>query len=79
MDAVFTLQLLHTSDMDSTTGALTNVETFSAPGTEQDALSEYLAHFHSENPFDQPKTSPLEDRRIQNLGVPGKRDTVFGP
>ena len=79
MDAVFTLQLLHTSDMDSTTGALTNVETFSAPGTEQDALSEYLAHFHSENPFDQPETSPLEDRRSQNLGVPGKRDTVFGP
>ena len=51
---------------------------FAAPGTEQDALSEYLAHFHSENPFDQPETSPLEDRRIQNLGVPGKRDTVFG-
>ena len=52
---------------------------FAAPGTEQDALSEYLTHFHSENPFEQPETSPLEDRRIQNLGVPGKRDTVFGP
>ena len=50
---------------------------FSVPGTEQDALAEYLAHFHSENPFDQAETPPLEDRRIQNLGVPGKRDTVF--
>ena len=51
---------------------------FAAPGTEQDALAEYLARFHRENPFDEPETLPLEDRRIQNLGVPGKRDTVFG-
>ncbi len=51
---------------------------FSAPGTEQDALAEYLAHFHSENPFDRAETPPLEDQRIQNLGVPGKHDTVFG-
>ena len=51
---------------------------FSAPGTEQEALAEYLAHFHTENPFARAETPPLEDRRIQNLGVPGKRDTVFG-
>ena len=51
---------------------------FTAPGTEQDALAEYLARFHSENPFDRAETPPLEDQRIQNLGVPGKHDTVFG-
>ena len=51
---------------------------FSVPGTEQDALAEYLAYFHSENPFDQAETPPLEDQRVQNLGIPGKRDTVFG-
>ena len=65
--------------MDTPAAVDPGLADFAAPGTEQDALSEYLAHFHSKNPFDQPDTSPLEDRRIQNLGVPGKRDTVFGP
>ena len=51
---------------------------FTAPGTEQDALAEYLAHFHGENPFGQAETPPLEDRRVQNLAIPGKPDTVFG-
>ena len=51
---------------------------FSSPGGEQDSLAEYLAHFHAETPFDKPETPPLEDRRIQNLGIPGKQDTVFG-
>lgn len=46
-------------------------------GKEQDALAEYLAHFHSEQPFDRPETAPLGDRRIQNLGIPGKTNTVF--
>ena len=50
---------------------------FALPGTEQDALAEYLAHFHAEAPFDQAETPPLEDRRIQNLGLPGNADTVF--
>ena len=48
-----------------------------AIGKEQDALAEYLAHFHAETPFDQPETTPLDDQRIQNLGIPGKADTVF--
>ena len=48
-----------------------------APGKEQDALAEYLAHFHAEIPFNQPETTPLHDQRIQNLGIPGKTDTVF--
>ncbi len=48
-----------------------------APGKEQDALAEYLAHFHAEIPFNRPETPPLDDQRIQNLGIPGKTDTVF--
>jgi hypothetical protein len=50
---------------------------FAPSGTEQDALAEYLAHFHSIKPYALPDTGPLEDQRIQNLGVPGKSDTVF--
>lgn len=50
---------------------------FGRPGAEQDALAEYLAHFHSETPFDAAETPPLEDRRIQDLSIPGNRDTVF--
>ncbi|MCY3921939.1 MAG: bifunctional metallophosphatase/5'-nucleotidase, partial [Chloroflexi bacterium] len=50
---------------------------FAAPGTEQDALAEYLAQFHRDTPFDRAETSAIDDRRIQNLGVAGARDTVF--
>ena len=50
---------------------------FSRAGAEQDALAEYLAHFYSETPFDIAETTPAEDRRIQNLSIPGKQDTVF--
>lgn len=50
---------------------------FAAPGTEQDALAEYLAHFFRDIPFDRSETPPLGDHRIQNLGVPGKTDTVL--
>ena len=50
---------------------------FAAPGTEQDALAGYLAHFFAETPFAAAEVAPFEDRRIQNLGVPGTRDTVF--
>lgn len=50
---------------------------FAEPGTEQDALAEYLAHFFSDEPFALAETPPLEDRRIQNLALPGARDTVY--
>ena len=50
---------------------------FAGVGAEQDALAEYLVHFYSETPFDVAETSPIEDLRIQNLSIPGKRDTVF--
>ena len=61
--------------------------TFAKPGTEQEALAEYLALFHSKylslfyagTPYNVPETPPLDDQRIQNLGVPGKQDTVFSP
>jgi hypothetical protein len=52
---------------------------FTDPGTEQDALAEYMATFHSETPFNLAETPPLLDERIQNLGIPGKQDTVFEP
>ena len=50
---------------------------FAASGTEQDALAEYLAHFYADEPFNESETLPLDDRRIQNLGLPGMVDTVF--
>ncbi len=50
---------------------------FAAPGTEQDALAEYLAHFFSETPIGLAETPPPEDRRIQNLAVEGARDSVY--
>ncbi|MCY4109576.1 MAG: bifunctional metallophosphatase/5'-nucleotidase [Chloroflexi bacterium] len=50
---------------------------FAEPGTEQDALAEYLAHFFAEIPFDVAETPALEDQRVQNLGISGKRDTVL--
>ncbi len=51
---------------------------FTDPGTEQDALAEYLAAHFSETPFSQADTPPERDRRVQNLGIPGVADTVFG-
>ena len=56
-----------------------DVASFAPSGTEQDALAEYLAHFHSIKLYALPDTGPLEDQRIQNLGVPSKSDTVFMP
>ena len=50
---------------------------FAAAGSEQDALAEYLAHFHVDRPFNMAETPGSEDRRVQNLGVPGTVDTVF--
>ena len=50
---------------------------FTGPGTEQDALSEYLARFFAEALFGQAERPPLEDRRIQDLGITGKQDTMF--
>ena len=51
--------------------------TFAQAGTEQDALAEYLAHFYTKSAIDLAETPPLDDARIQNLGIPGRRDTVF--
>ena len=40
---------------------------FADPGSEQDALAEYLATFFVDAPFDEPETPPAEDARIRNL------------
>lgn len=42
---------------------------FADPGSEQDALAEYLAEFHSETPFDAAETPIEADDRIRNLSV----------
>ncbi|WP_207478241.1 5'-nucleotidase C-terminal domain-containing protein [Arenibaculum pallidiluteum] len=42
---------------------------FAPPGTEQDALAEYLLDEFSDQPFDRTETAPEEDERIQNLAV----------
>ena len=50
---------------------------FAAPGTEQDALAEYLAAHFVDRPYAVADTPPLQDRRIQNLGVPGMQRHGF--
>ena len=45
--------------------------TFADPGTEQDALAEYLAATFTDTPFSQADVGPEQDRRIQNLSVRG--------
>ncbi|MEC4983734.1 MAG: esterase-like activity of phytase family protein [Oscillatoria sp. PMC 1068.18] len=61
----------------------TNVATFAASGTEQDALAEYLAvNFPSDDDpntpvFDVEDVPPAEDERIQNLNAVSE-DTVLG-
>ncbi|MGF1590349.1 MAG: choice-of-anchor I family protein [Pleurocapsa sp.] len=49
--------------------------TFEDPGTEQDALAEYLAANFTETPFDTEDVPPTEDERIQNLNE--RSDTVL--
>jgi len=50
--------------------------TFADPGTEQDALAEYLAANFTERPYNQADVPPEQDRRIQNLSV---RDEALPP
>jgi hypothetical protein len=53
-----------------------NAATFADPGSEQDALAEYLlANFDTGTPFDQMETDTDQDERIQNLGA--RDDTVL--
>ena len=42
---------------------------FAEPGSEQDALAEYLAARFAETPYAEPETAPSEDRRIRNLAA----------
>ena len=51
--------------------------TFAAPGTEQDALAEYLVANFSETPFDIADVGPEGDERIQNLAF--RTDSLVVP
>ena len=51
--------------------------TFTAPGTEQDALAEYLAANFSESPFSTTDVGPESDERIQNLAF--RTDSLIPP
>ena len=51
--------------------------TFAAPGTEQDALAEYLAANFAEMPFDMADVDPENDERIQNLAF--RADSLVVP
>ncbi|WP_422444606.1 MULTISPECIES: 5'-nucleotidase C-terminal domain-containing protein [unclassified Endozoicomonas] len=48
---------------------------FAAPGSEQDALAEYLLAHYSDNPYQGAETNPADDTRIQNLAV--RQDSVL--
>ena len=51
--------------------------TFTDPGTEQDALAEYLAANFTETPFDMADVGPESDERIQNLAF--RADSLVVP
>ena len=51
--------------------------TFAAPGTEQDALAEYLTANFTETPFAAPDVGPENDERIQNLAF--RADSLITP
>ena len=50
---------------------------FADPGTEQDALAEYLAANFAETPFDMADVGPESDERIQNLAF--RADSLIVP
>ena len=51
--------------------------TFAAPGPERNAFAECLPSQFTDTPFKQADTPREQDRRIQNLGIPGVLDTVL--
>ena len=48
---------------------------FTDPGSEQDAMAEFLATNYAKTPYDQADVGPDRDERIQNLSL--RRDTVL--
>ncbi|CAM3504719.1 5'-nucleotidase C-terminal domain-containing protein [Parendozoicomonas haliclonae] len=66
--------VVHLGDVLTDTGA----SDFAAPGSEQDALAEYLLANFSDQPYQAEDTSAADDTRIQNLAE--REDTVLqGP
>ncbi len=62
-------------NLDSPVATDPGAATFTDPGTEQDALAEYLAANFTAEPFDVEDVAPNEDERIQNLSE--RSDTVL--
>ena len=63
-------------DAEAIPGGGSNLATFADPGSEQDALAEYLLdRFGESTPFNQAETDADQDLRIQNLSR--RTDTVL--
>ncbi|MBL4714528.1 MAG: bifunctional metallophosphatase/5'-nucleotidase [Alcanivorax sp.] len=63
-------------DAEAIPGGASNLATFADPGSEQDALAEYLLEqFGESTPFNQAETDADQDLRIQNLSR--RTDTVL--
>ena len=63
-------------DAEAIPGGGSNLATFANPGSEQDALAEYLLdQFGESTPFNQAETDADRDLRIQNLSR--RTDTVL--
>ncbi len=59
----------------NTVGLDAGSTTFAIPGSEQDAIAEFLFANHSETPYAEAETSIDQDTRIQNLSV--RNDEVY--
>lgn len=62
-------------DLDANNTTLNGVASFAVVGSEQNALAEYLAQFHTVASYAEAETTPSLDRRIQILSE--RADSVF--
>lgn len=62
-------------DLDDSNLPAGGVASFTDAGSEQDALAEYLAEFHSNDPYEAGETTAENDNRIQVLSI--RNDSVF--
>ena len=62
-------------DLDSSNVSVSGNANFTAVGSEQDALAEYLSAYFSTTPFDMEETDETQDERIQILSK--RTDNVF--
>lgn len=71
----FSSETTNAVDLDSTNVSLNGVAQFATVGSEQNALAEFLAQFHTSNPYSEAETDPSFDNRIQILSL--RNDSVF--